>query len=764
MDIENGKKMENTFADVNTERTGLETVSGVVERVVYSNEENGYTVCEIASVGSEGEDILVTLVGTMPFIAVSETVKACGKWVVHPSFGKQFSVEFYEKELPENETAILRYLSSRTVKGIGPSSAKKIVERFGQDTFDVLENHPQWLEEIPGISSEKAEKISESFRQQFGVRSVMMFCRDFVGPAAAVRIYKRWGGAAVDTIKDNPYILCDEIYGLGFERVDRMAASLGLENNSEHRIMAGMKYLLNYNAGSNGHTYIPAERLIEASMRLLSVGEAETGSALKALETAGDIKIVRRDGRDLAYLKSYYDAERYTAEKLDLLDRICPKLDIDDIERFIGIVESTNDISYAKAQKKAIINVLTSGVMILTGGPGTGKTTVIRAVISLFENMRMKVLLAAPTGRAAKRMSESTGHEASTIHRMLEMEYSDGREPIYKKNENDLLDADVIIVDEASMIDIVLMSALCKAIKPAARLLLIGDSDQLPSVGAGNVLNDIIRSERFNTVRLREIFRQVSSSLIITNAHAINNGDYPDLDIKDNDFFFLGRSSATDIADTVASLCRTRLPRAYGEQIRGKIQVVVPSRKGQVGTQYLNAVLQSNLNPPDQKKKEKKYREVIFREGDKIMQIRNNYEINWERIEITGDVTEGTGIFNGDIGVIEQIRPGEESIVVNFDGRIAVYDYTQLEELEHAYAITVHKSQGSEYPVVIIPLYQNSPRLMTRNLLYTAVTRAREMVIIVGEKETVAQMVQNNRLSHRYTGLCEALLEIDAMA
>lgn len=763
MDRENGMKNENTAAKTEAERAGLETVSGVVERVVYSNDENGYTVCEIASVGDDREDILITLVGTMPFIAVSETVKACGRWVVHPSFGKQFAVEFYEKELPANETAILRYLSSRTVKGIGPSSAKKIVDRFGQDTFDVLENHPQWLEEIPGISPEKAEKISESFKQQFGVRSVMMFCRDFVGPATAVRIYKRWGGAAVDTIKDNPYILCDEIYGLGFERVDRMAASLGLENNSEHRIMAGMKYLLNYNAGSNGHTYIPADRLIEASMRLLSVDEEEARGAFRALEVCGDIKTVRRDGRDLAYLKSYYDAERYTAEKLDLLDRVCPKLNITDIERSIGIIESENGISYAKAQRKAIVNVLTSGVMILTGGPGTGKTTVIRAVISLFENLRMKVLLAAPTGRAAKRMSESTGHEASTIHRMLEMEYTDGREPIYKKNENDLLDADVIIVDEASMIDIVLMSALCKAIKPATRLLLIGDSDQLPSVGAGNVLNDIIRSDRFNTVRLREIFRQVSSSLIITNAHAINNGDYPDLDIKDNDFFFLGRSSGTDIADTVVSLCSVRLPRAYGEQIRGKIQVIVPSRKGQVGTQYLNAVLQSSLNPPDQRKREKKYRDVIFREGDKVMQIRNNYEVNWERTEITGDVTEGTGIFNGDIGVIEQIRPGEESLVVNFEGRIAVYDYTQLEELEHAYAITVHKSQGSEYPVVIIPLYQSSPRLMTRNLLYTAVTRAREMVIIVGEKETVAQMVQNNRLSHRYTGLCEALLEIDAM-
>ncbi|PWM27056.1 MAG: ATP-dependent RecD-like DNA helicase [Oscillospiraceae bacterium] len=755
----------NDYSSLNEEAPsavdGKDKISGVVERVVFSNEENGYTVCEISSVSDEGGEILLTLVGIMPFIAEGEVIRAVGKWIVHPSFGKQFSVEYYEKELPSGEASILRYLSSRTVKGVGPSSAKKIVEKFGADTFDVLENHPEWLEEIPGISASKAKVISDSFKQQFGVRSVMMFCHDYIGPASAMKIYKKWGGSSIDTIKSNPYLLCDEIYGMGFERVDRMAVSLGFEGNCPERIMAGIKYLLSYNANSNGHTYIPKDRLITASVRLLSIEENEAESALERLEGMTQVKILCRCGRECVYLSKYYDAEHYIAEKLDLLDRVCPKIDVADLERFIELAETENGITYAKAQRKAIVNVLTSGVMVLTGGPGTGKTTVIRAVISLFEDMKMRVLLSAPTGRAAKRISESTGHEACTVHRMLEMEYSEGREPVYKKNENDTLDADVIIVDESSMMDILLMNALCKAIKPGTRLLLIGDSDQLPSVGAGNVLSDIIRSERYNTVMLREIFRQARASLIITNAHAINNGEYPDLDIKDNDFFFMTRKSAAEIADTVAALCRTRLPNAYGEKIRSKIQVIAPTRKGPAGTEYLNVLLQRGLNPPDQKKKEKKFRDIVFREGDKIMQVRNNYELEWEKSGITGTVTEGNGIFNGDIGFIEQIRPGEETVVLNFEGRIAVYDYTQLDEIEHAYAITVHKSQGSEYPVVIIPLYQSSPRLMTRNLLYTAVTRAKEMVILVGTKDMVAGMIQNNRLTNRYTGLYEEIREND---
>ena len=745
----------------NTAAPGQTKLTGFVEHVVFSNEDNGFTICEVSTDGDEGQQVLVTLVGTMPFIAEGETVTALGSWTVHPIFGRQFAVESYEKELPAGEAAILRYLSSRTVKGVGPASAKKIVEKFGADTFEVMTNHPEWLAEIPGISAEKARVIGESFDEQFGVRNVMMFCRDFVPPATAMRIYKKWGNNSVDTIRSNPYLLCDEGYGLGFERVDRMAQSFGLEPDCRERVIAGIKYLLSYNAASNGHVYIPSDRIIPAAARLLGVGEETVGDALDALGDSDEAKIMRRDGRSCVYLRSYYDAEQYVAEKLDLLDRVCPRVPAGDVERFIITAEAENGIEYARAQKKAISLVLTSGVMVLTGGPGTGKTTVIRAVLSLFEDMGMKAVLAAPTGRAAKRMSESTGREASTVHRMLEMAYTEGREAIYNKNEKDPIEADVVIVDEASMLDILLTEALCRALKPGTRLLLIGDSDQLPSVGAGNVLGDIIRSDRFNTVRLREIFRQASASLIITNAHCINQGDYPDLDVKDNDFFFMQRDTAEEIANTVCSLCVSRLPRAYGEEMRSKIQVIAPSRKGTVGTASLNETLQRGLNPPSPSKKEHKFRDVVFREGDKVMQIKNNYDIEWEKTEITGEVHKGQGVFNGDIGIIEQIRPSEESIIINFDGRITVYPFSDLEEIEHAYAITVHKSQGSEYPVVIIPLYQNSPRLMTRNLLYTAVTRAREMVIIVGQRAEVVQMVQNNRLCHRYTGLCEAIREAD---
>lgn len=750
----------NTMTENNTQ-PGQVSITGFVEHVVFSNEDNGFTICEISTDGDEGQQVLVTLVGTMPYIAVGETITALGSWTVHPNFGRQFAVSSYEKELPAGEAAILRYLSSRTVKGVGPASAKKIVDKFGADTFEVMTNHPEWLAEIQGISAEKARIIGESFDEQFGVRNVMMFCRDFVPPATAMRIYKKWGNNSVDTIRNNPYLLCDEGYGLGFERVDRMAQSFGLAPDCRERVMAGIKYLLSYNAASNGHVYIPSDRIIPAAARLLGVDEDAVGAALEALGSSGEVKTIRRDRRDCVYLRSYYDAEQYVAEKLDLLDRVCPRVPAGDVERLILTAESENGIEYARAQKKAISLVLTSGVMVLTGGPGTGKTTVIRAVLSLFEDMGMKTVLAAPTGRAAKRMSESTGRESSTVHRMLEMAYTEGREAVYNKNEKDPIEADVVIVDEASMLDILLTEALCRALKPGTRLLLIGDSDQLPSVGAGNVLGDIIRSDRFNTVRLREIFRQASASLIITNAHCINQGDYPDLDVKDNDFFFIQRDTAEEIASTVCALCTTRLPRAYGEEMRSKIQVIAPSRKGNVGTASLNAQLQRGLNPPMQSKRERKFRDVVFREGDKVMQIKNNYDIEWEKTEITGEVHKGQGVFNGDIGIIEQIRTSEESIVINFDGRITVYPFSDLEEIEHAYAITVHKSQGSEYPVVIIPLYQNSPRLMTRNLLYTAVTRAREMVIIVGQRAEVVQMVQNNRLCHRYTGLCEAIREAD---
>ncbi len=740
----------------------LMELQGIVERVIFYNEENGYAVCDLAAADENGNEILVTLVGTLPFLAEGETVCALGRWTVHPSFGRQFKAEAFEKALPADAASILKYLSSRTIKGIGPATAKKIVGKYGADSLDVIENHAQWLTEFAGITEQKAKEISESFKRQFGIRSVMLFCHDFFGPATAVRVYKRWGTQAVNLIRENPYILCDEIRGVGFERADRIARSLGLAENASSRIMAGICYVLRFNAAQNGHMFIPRDRLLPAAAQMLNVSAEETETALEALLTQGKLKSLARDGRECIYLDHYYEAERYSAAKLDRLDRDCPKLAMEDVERFLTWVESENHIRYAALQRKAIVNALTSGVMILTGGPGTGKTTVIRALITVFGHLGMKVALAAPTGRAAKRMSEATQSEAKTIHRLLEVEFSGEEETLhFRRGEDDPLTEDVLIVDEASMIDGLLLEALCRALHPGTRLLLIGDADQLPSVGAGNVLRDLIDSERFATVKLREIFRQAQESMIITNAHAINDGEYPLLDSKDNDFFFIHREREQEIAQTVADLWRIRLPRTYGEDIRQRIQVITPSRKGAAGTVMLNRLLQEALNPPAPEKRERKLREITFREQDKVMQIRNNYGISWEKIGLTGETVTGEGVFNGDIGVIESISANGTSMRVRFDDRVAEYDESMLEELEHAWAVTVHKSQGSEYPVVILPLYRCAPRLLTRNLLYTAITRAEQMVILIGTKDLVAGMVQNNRQAHRYTSLAYWLQVFD---
>lgn len=743
-----------------TDYTGIEekdskdllTVEGIVEHIIYQNEENGYAVCELSISDAE----LITIVGIMPYISAGETVKALGQWQNHANFGRQFKVEYYEKQLPANESSMLKYLSSRAIKGIGPASARKIIDRFGEETFDVLENHPDWLTEIPGISKKKAEAISEEFRRQFGVRSVMMFCRDYFGPATALRIYKKWGGSAVDIIKENPYSLCDDIYGIGFERADKIAASLGVDKNSLYRIKAGIKYLLTFNASRNGHVFIPESGLISLTVRMLDITADMAEDALNKLCDENNVKRVKRGGINVIYANNYYEAEIYTAQKLGLLDKLCPKLDIDDIDRFISMIELESGISYAAMQKKAITSAVNNGVMVLTGGPGTGKTTVIKAVLRVFDRLDTEIALTAPTGRAAKRMSEATAREAKTIHRLLEMEYADDVWPRFKRNENNTLDERVVIIDEASMVDISLIASLLKAIKPGARLILIGDSDQLPSVGAGNVLYDIIASGKFKTVRLTEIFRQASQSLIITNAHAINTGEYPELNNKDTDFFFLPRENDNNIARTVADLCLNRLPKSYGEKIKSDIQIITPSRKGGAGTAVLNNMLQKALNPESPKKREKKIHDVILREGDKVMQIKNNYNITWQK-----DETDGIGIFNGDIGIITQIDYEEETVKINFDERAAVYEFNMLDELELAYAITVHKSQGSEYPVVIIPIYRFAPQLMTRNLLYTAVTRAQEMVIMVGRRDIVSAMVDNNRRAKRYSGLSELLNALD---
>jgi len=720
-----------------------EYLEGLVENVIYSNEANGYTVCEL-DIGEE----LVTVVGIMPYLNAGESIRASGKWETHASYGKQFKVEYYEKHLPSSNESMVKYLSSGVIKGVGAVTAKRIVAQFGEETFNVIESHPEWLTDVKGVTDKRAKEISESFKSQFGVRSIMMFCRDFFGPATIMKIYKKWGSGAIDLINRNPYILCDQIHGIGFDSADRLASSIGFSSDSEFRISSGIKYMLSSNAINHGHTYIPRDRLLKLTADTLEVDIERVEAPLAALEASREVMTVNVKERRCTYLTEYYEAEKYIATKLSILDKLCEKTSIDDLEYMIRQIEAQSGIVYAKLQRKAILSAANNGVMLLTGGPGTGKTTIIRAVISIYEEMGFKIALAAPTGRAAKRMSEATQHEAKTIHRLLDMEYLSGEKSKFRRNEHNLLDESVIIVDEASMVDTLLMAALLKAIKPGSRLMIIGDADQLPSVGAGNVLCDLLAFDGFVSVRLNEIFRQAQESRIVTNAHLINNGELPILSDKKGDFFYLARENEADIVPTIVDLCRNRLPKTYGADFREGIQVITPSHKGIGGTEALNSALQAVLNYRDGKKREKKFRSFIFREGDKVMQIKNNYELEWERFH-----ERGSGIFNGDIGIIEAIDYTAERMQINFDDRICQYEFGRLDELEHAYAITIHKSQGSEYPIVIMPLYRTAPQLLTRNLLYTAVTRAQKIVILVGSAQVVQTMVENNRLTKRYTGL-----------
>ncbi len=729
----------------------MQRLEGSVERVIYTNEENGYTICDLAS-SEDGE--IITVVGIMPMLGAGDHLCVYGQWTHNPKYGRQFSVSEYERVMPADTASILRYLASRAIKGIGPKTAQKIVEEFGEDSFDVIENHPEWLASIKGISMKVALAASESFREQAGIRSAMMFFRDYFGATTTVKIYKKWGSHAVDIAKKNPYRLCNEIDGIGFERADAMAQKLGFEGDHLERLMSGVLYVLSQNAIQNGHVCYPREKLISLSATLLGVDVARAETAVLMLLRNGSLYTVRQGECEMLYDAASYHAEKYIAEKMLLLDEKCASVDLRDIDGFIEGEEAKLGMRYASLQKKAISDALRYGVMILTGGPGTGKTTVVRALLHIFDSMGYGIALAAPTGRAAKRLSEATSTEAKTIHRLLEMTYGEGERSVFLRNEDDLLDEQIIIVDEASMIDNALMCALLKAIKPGARLILIGDADQLPSVGAGNVLRDLIASDRFATVRLDEIFRQARKSLIVTNAHLVNRGEMPNLSVKDNDFFFLRRSTDREIAMTIADLCQNRLPRTYGEMAKQGIQVIAPSRKGESGTESLNVLLQATLNPPSTKKKEYRFRDRVFREGDRVMQTRNNYDLLWNR---NFDDKVGNGIFNGDIGRIEEIDLAEKEMTILFDDRRVIYDCSDLEDLEHAYAVTVHKSQGSEYPIVILPMCSAASMLLSRNLLYTAVTRAQNMVILVGREEIVREMVANDRQTKRYTGLASWL-------
>lgn len=728
-----------------------EEVTGTVESVVYRNEQNGYTILEVSTDKKE----LVTVVGTMPFVSEGENITVRGSYVVHSEYGRQLKADSFEKRIPEQPDAILKYLSSGVIKGIGPKTAEKIVEKYGADTFEVMSNHPDWLADFKGISPRRALEIGDEIRRQMGFYRLFDFCRDVVPMHVALRIYQNYGERAVEQLRTNPYALCGKIRGFSFTAADQIAMGAGGAPDARERVLGATVRVLERACETGGHACLPVKQVVIEVASLLELDPKEVAEYEKDFVLEKQIGYLHRKADSLLYINRFYEAERSIAGRLLQLDRACVRYRVEDMEPLVNRAMLESGLEYAAMQRKAIFEAASSGVLIITGGPGTGKTTIIKALIRIYESMGCEVALAAPTGRAAKRMAESTACEARTIHRLLEVEFrdeADGDEgATFARNEHNLLDADIIIIDEASMIDMFLMQALLAAIRPGARLVLLGDCDQLPSVGAGNVLHDLINSGCFNIVRLTEIFRQGSESLIVTNAHRINRGEMPVTDARDKDFFFMKREGGALIS-TLAEVTAKRLPATYGVSAFDKIQVITPTRKGAAGTETLNQLLQAELNPPAKDKAEKKFRNVVFREGDKVMQIRNNYDLTWDE-----DGKERFGIYNGDIGVIGKIYDRQSYMMVSFDGREVKYGFDLLEDLELAYAITVHKSQGSEYPFVVMPVTDFPPMLMTRNLLYTAVTRAKTMAVLIGREDALSRMVENDRETVRYTGLCDML-------
>lgn len=720
-----------------------EYIEGRVEEIIFSNPTNGYTVCVVGA-----KESMVTAVGIMPFLTEGENIKARGFWQNHPAFGRQFKVEVFEKELPEDEDALYRYLASGSIKGIGPVTARRIIDRFGEDTISVMEHNPEWLSEIKGISKNRAKEIGESFALQFGAREAMIFLNKYFGPSLSVRIYKKYRSASADIIKCNPYRLCYEIPGIGFEKADQVAQNMGFPSDSPERIEAGLLHVLMDVAYQNGHCYLPGDMLIQESRKLLEVGDDLITNALGECVKRGEIKRNDFNATPCFALSFIYYAESYIASKLKLLSQNSLTFPVEGIEEQISLSQEKQSIVYDEMQVTAIKNAVNHGLSIVTGGPGTGKTTVIKAVIDIFESLGVKYMLAAPTGRAAKRMSETSGREARTIHRLLEVVYSEDDRPVFSRNEDNPLPAKAFIIDETSMVDVFLMEAFLRSVKPDSMVVFIGDADQLPPVGPGDALNDIIFSGCFKVTRLMHIFRQAEKSLIIVNAHRINNGEEPYLKRKDGDFFFIEKHNPAELQNLVSSLCKDRLPAAYGFNHLEDIQVITPTRRGDCGTRELNKVLQQSLNPPSRYKKERKYGDTVFREGDKVMQVRNNYDLVWYK-----EGEEGTGVFNGDIGIIVSIDPKGDTVTIDFDGRICEYEMTNADDLELAYAVTVHKAQGSEYNAVIVPLLKCPYPLMTRNLLYTAVTRAKQLLIAVGDTAVINHMASNNKKDIRFTSL-----------
>ena len=732
----------------------MEKLAGYVEHIIYRNADNGYTVLNLVSGEAE-----ITCVGIFSAIAEGENIEASGDYTDHPTYGKQFKVESFEEKAPEDEEAIERYLGSGAIRGIGLALAARIVRRFKADTFRIIEEEPERLAEVKGLSERKAMEIADQVNEKRDLRQAMIFLQQYgITMNLAVKVYQQYGQEVYGIIRENPYRLADDIEGVGFRTADEIAVRVGIRMDSDFRIRSGILYVL-LQASTEGHTYLPEEELTRRTGQLLEVGEEQIEK--QYMDLAIERKIIMKQGENQTqiYAASFYYMEANTATMLKQLNVSYDVPDLE-IEERVRRIEKQTGMELDEHQMTAVKEAVRNGLLIITGGPGTGKTTTINTIIKYFEMEGLDIFLAAPTGRAAKRMSETTGFEARTIHRMLELNGGVDGAAGFERNEQNPLETDVVIIDEMSMVDISLMHALLKAVAVGTRLILVGDVNQLPSVGPGSVLRDIIRSHECNVVMLTKIFRQASTSDIIVNAHKINQGEEVTLDNKSMDFFFLKRYDADVIISVVLQLIKQKLPK-FVDATPYDIQVLTPMRKGLLGVERLNVILQRYLNPPSPQKREKEHGDILFREGDKIMQTRNNYQLEWEiRTKYGLSVDKGTGVFNGDMGIVREINDFAETMTVEFDeGRMVEYPYKLLDELELAYAITIHKSQGSEYPAVVIPLLSGPSMLMNRNLLYTAVTRARKCVTLVGNEVTFEQMVQNTSQQKRYSGLCDRLKE-----
>lgn len=722
----------------------LSEINGIISSVIYANDENGYAVVRLESDSGE----MITAVGCLPYIAPGEMMSAEGSWMTHAQHGRQFKIEQSNRLLPTSADGIYEYLAGSTVRGIGPATAAMIVERFKEKSLDVLEMYPEKLAEIKGISLAKAKDMSAGFKKQAGVRRLTEFlCAYKIQPLVALKLYKTYGQTALETLHDNPYIIAASHIGASFAEADKLALELGVEGDSINRISAAVLFELRHNSG-NGHCFIPRDKLTAATSQLISVPVDLVSEAIDSLAESGEIVCDSVASLNVCYLAELYEAETYTAYRLKSMTSAKTKSSVN-LEKLISKLENLYNISYAPLQKQAIELALNNMVLVITGGPGTGKTTILRGILKLYDELELETLLAAPTGRAAKRMSELSGREAFTIHRLLGAKMSeDGETVVFTKDQGDPLNCDALVLDECSMVDITLMCSLLKALKPGCRLVLVGDADQLPSVGPGNVFADIIRSNTVPTVRLTEIFRQKGDSRIVRNAHMINRGEHPDFEANTGDFFRLKRLKGGTAVETIVELCARRLPDNM-KIPPASIQVLSPTRKGDTGTVNLNKRLQEALNPRDDGKKEKLFGETVFRVGDRVIQLKNNYDIIWK----TKSGVSGTGVYNGDIGTIYQIDPITETLTVDFEDKLASYSFDMLNELEHAWSLTVHKSQGSEYRAVVLALSGDVQMLLTRGVLYTAVTRAKELLVMVGDDAIAHRMIDNNKQSRRYSAL-----------